>query len=469
MDSLTEDLWGIILVRLPLKSIATSKLVCKRWKTRLESPFLRKLFLSHHQNAHSLWSLILKDNQQEAVSHYGCEIWGLPPQQLGSYISTFITAAFLNRREKARVVAYTDVGLILIRVVSVLGNVTLYVANPVSRECVETDPPWCEAEEDYQNLGLATQTDETGTVLGYKVVLLYDAKQRTKSFNLLIYSSETGLWRQETVEFPYSSRRYHQEFGYSISLNGNLHWVARNDMGDEVVVSIDFYGSDHPVCRVTHFPDIEELPRFQRSCTVSKGSLMYMNVVRQGDEHKLSVWRLTSSWEWQLVAEISYNKDGYHNVPLAINPFDAETIYFWNNKDRCLVSMNVRIGEFVLQGKLDRSSSSDGCILRSTQGKIIIQLAQEFSSFVVPKWLYRIPTTVANNSRQPNSSSIPTFIWWPPPRTPQPNNEPADSSNPFVICTRKNRKQKQSVKGNSSLSTAHHVATANRYSMLEDI
>ncbi|KAG2323549.1 hypothetical protein Bca4012_059032 [Brassica carinata] len=285
---------------------------------------------SRHQNSHSMWSLMLKDNQQEVVAHYGCEIWDHPPQQLGSYIDTFITEAFIKHKEKyrqARAVAYTDVGLILIRVVSVLGNVFLYVANPVSRECVETDPPWFEAEE------------------------------------------ETDLWSQETVQFPYSFR-YRQEFSYYISLNGNFHWVARNNVNDEVVVSIDFYSSDHHVCRVTCFPDLETSPLFQRFCTVSQGSLMYMNIAAQGKEHdKLSVWRLKSSWEWQLVSEISYSSYEHPYIPLAINPFDAETVYFWSNDldDQCLVSMNLGIGEFVVHDKLERSSS-DGCILKSPEG-----------------------------------------------------------------------------------------------------
>ncbi|XP_013594309.1 PREDICTED: F-box protein At3g28330-like [Brassica oleracea var. oleracea] len=306
--------------------------------TLLESPFLRRLFLSRHQLSHSMWSLMVKDDQQEAVAHYRCDIWGHPTQQLGSYIATSITEAFLNHKQKYRqvgAVAYTDVGLILI-------------------------------QEDYWNLGLATLTDRDGVVLGYKVVLLYDAIPRKKSFSLLIYSSETGLWSQETVQFPYSFSR--QEFRYSISLNGNLHWVARNNVNDEVVVSTDFYGSEHPLWVVG-------------ALHVSRGSLMYMNIAAQGDEHdKLSVWRLKSSWEWQIVSEVSYIGYKHPYIPLAINPFDAETVYFWSNDldNQCLVSMNLRIGEFVFHGKLERSSS-DGCIVKSPEGHTFIQLAQEFS------------------------------------------------------------------------------------------
>ncbi|EFH61890.1 predicted protein [Arabidopsis lyrata subsp. lyrata] len=40
MDPFTEDLWGIILARLPLRSITSSKLVCKQWISIVESPVL---------------------------------------------------------------------------------------------------------------------------------------------------------------------------------------------------------------------------------------------------------------------------------------------------------------------------------------------------------------------------------------------------------------------------------------------
>lgn len=194
-----------------------------------------------------------------------------------------------------------------------------------------------------------------------------------------------------------------------------------------------------------------------------------MNIAAQGNEHdKLSVWRLKSSWEWQLVSEVSYTGYEHPYIPLAISPFDAETVYFWSNDldHQCLVSMNLRIGEFVFHGKLERRSG-DGCILKSPEGHTFIQLAQEFSSFVLPKWLYRIPNTVTNNSRLLKPSFNPTFIWW--PKTTRPNT--------FLTCTREqdelnntwqNIKQKKSAKRKSSSSTAHRIAMANSFSMLED-
>lgn len=118
----TKDLWEIILARLPLVTITTSKLVCKQWKSIFESPFFRQIFLSHHQNSHSSWSLMCRNQTEEVVAHYGCKVWGLQ-RSLGSYVSSFIAARFeakkkvtrlWHRIQKYRVMAYTDIGLILL-------------------------------------------------------------------------------------------------------------------------------------------------------------------------------------------------------------------------------------------------------------------------------------------------------------------------------------------------------------------
>ena len=72
--------------------------------------------------------------------------------------------------------AYTDVGLVLIHVVT---SQSFYVANPVSRQCVEILPR-VPLEKCFWILGIATRTKD-GVVLGYKVVLL------KTDFSFLIY------------------------------------------------------------------------------------------------------------------------------------------------------------------------------------------------------------------------------------------------------------------------------------------
>ncbi|CAE6229762.1 unnamed protein product [Arabidopsis arenosa] len=376
MNSFTEDIWSIILARLPLKSITTSKLVCKQWKSIVESPYFRK---SLYQNLHSSsWSLLTWGDKADffaTLSLYGCE------PSMGSYNLSFLTNKFEIQRDKYDypIWTYTDVGLILISEVSISA---VYVANPVSQDCVKLPSQ----VKDYAfPLGIVTRT-ENGIVLDYKVVLL-DINGKEISF--LIYSSETGLWSLSIVHLPTSlGYRY---LSRSISLNGNLYWLNHNSDNEDVIVSHDFYatGTDSDRFRVTRFPDSGKHPKFKRACTVFQGFLMYMNVVSitkdDGSlEDKLSIWRL-KSWEWQLVSEISadFINAGFDHIPVTINSVDAKTVYFWNRKHQILVAANICNGKFVLHSELEHSGHSPNsfeCFKRS-----------DCPSFVLPQWLHLTP------------------------------------------------------------------------------
>ncbi|XP_010430835.1 PREDICTED: putative F-box protein At3g28280 [Camelina sativa] len=371
MNSFPEDLLAIILSKLPIKIFTALKLVCKQWKSIVESPYFRDLFQSMDQNSDSSsWSLMHYGNEKEVIAHYRFNTWGLE-RSLGSYITSFLTKKFESQRNNYRVWAYsTDAGLILISEVPMhVNNRSLYVANPVSQECVKIPP---HHKGDSCPLGIATRT-ENGVLLDYKVVLFGHSDEES----LLIYSSETGLWTFDTVHLSL--------FGFynqtPISLHGSIHWIATNGNQDHVAVSIDFYatGTSSVQGRVTSLPDSGQ--QFDRSFSTCQGSLMYMRIVSvtKADgtvEDKLCVWRLKSG-EWQLVSTFIYT--GLKYFPMGINPFDANTIYFWSKEDRSLLSFNVRNEKFVLERKLKHSRDLTGSF---------------FSSFVLPQWLHKIPKTV---------------------------------------------------------------------------
>ncbi|KAF3575572.1 hypothetical protein DY000_02033430 [Brassica cretica] len=165
--------------------------------------------------------------ETETMSHYGSGSWNLT-RSLGSFISSFLKEKFENRQ--GRIVAYTDVGLVLIHVVT---SQSFYVANPVSRQCVEILPR-VPLEKCFWILGIATRTKD-GVILGYKVVLL------KTDFSFLIYSFVTGLWSLEASHFPFSF--ISQELVNPISLNGSIHWLAHNHEHQDFVVSFDFYAT----------------------------------------------------------------------------------------------------------------------------------------------------------------------------------------------------------------------------------
>ncbi|KAH0856090.1 hypothetical protein HID58_084351 [Brassica napus] len=167
----------MVLARLPIKSFTCFKLVCTQWKSIVESPFFRNIFMSVHQNSpSSSWSLMCSDT--------------IPSEHrsLGSFIEPFLTD---NNQKKSiyelrgKVKAYSDVGLILIHANSnVEEKRSLYLANPVSRECVEIFldalPIGVETNEGRWLWGLVTRT-ENGLLSGYKIILFERSKWRRES------------------------------------------------------------------------------------------------------------------------------------------------------------------------------------------------------------------------------------------------------------------------------------------------
>lgn len=392
MNCLNLDLLEIILARLPIKSIATCSLVCKEWKSIVESEFLRELFLSHHKNSPSSWSLMCTESKKEVLAHYGCENWGLS-RSLGSYISSFLTDKFENHKDQLkyntiRVVAHTDVGLILICLKSHYLRRTYYVANPISRQCVEIPrpppPPPATRLSIFRPVpsGLVTKV-ENGVVIGYKVVVM-NTSNIIDVITLLIYSSETGLWSFTTLHSSLLLRRivWHNP----VNLNGSLYWLGNKQCNPaiQVVVSHDFY-AESDLCQVLDFPDLDNKADFRRPCTSSQGFLMYMNISL---EHKLSIWRLESE-EWKLVAQIS-PKTAFDYIPLAINPFDSNTVYVQRKMHPCLASAILH------NGKFGDHSSDIGTLTFAGEWDSAVKCCNEaYPTFALPRWLYRIPSPLS--------------------------------------------------------------------------
>ncbi|KAF8087255.1 hypothetical protein N665_0593s0016 [Sinapis alba] len=409
MDSLTDDLWTMVLARLPIKIFTCFKLVCKQWKSIVESPFFRNLFMSLHQNlaSSSSWSLMSPYHvDPEMVDYYyQCDIWGLK-RPLSSFINSVLNDKNLNHKYvQLTVLAYSDVGLILIYAMSKnIKKSSIYVVNVVSHECIELflDPLLDRSQLCFSRWGIATRI-ENGILLGYKVVV-FNPGWSQSMLRCLIYSSETGLWSLDDTSF--FSYYYSED---SISLNGILHWLTRFPGGgnQEVVLSMDLYtnstASDR--CRVSHFPDFEKTTKFKRACTPCHGFLMYMNIVSETKvdgslEDKLCVWRLQSKG-WQLISEISPGSilTRFDYVPLTINPFDAKTAYFWSKEQESLLYINLHNGEYVIYYQLELTN--DGHTMISAHDpKAAITLKNRyiqeagFVPFVLPQWLYQIPNTV---------------------------------------------------------------------------
>ncbi|KAF3525979.1 hypothetical protein F2Q69_00046630 [Brassica cretica] len=69
--SIPESVVVEIIARLPLRSIARFKSVCKQWRSLIEPSYFRSLFVSLHRNSSSfssLWSLMFPIKFQSPIT-----------------------------------------------------------------------------------------------------------------------------------------------------------------------------------------------------------------------------------------------------------------------------------------------------------------------------------------------------------------------------------------------------------------
>ncbi|CAH2036293.1 unnamed protein product [Thlaspi arvense] len=399
-----------IIARLPLRSIARFKSVCKQWRSLIESSYFRCLFVSLHRNSSSSWSLMFGADYPhpitEAIGFHGCDTWDLP-KSLGSYIIPF--RLYPNLPTSRYFYVASSNGLIWInaffnRTENLAYSYKSFVGNPVLQQWVEIPPP----PEQSVATGLVTRV-ENGVVSGFKVVRTVDTGRKMERFmgmyvwRVCVYSSETGLWSFKRL---LSSHPVKYTGSYPpVNLNGTLYLRERglDHPTDEAgfLVAHDFYGpEDDDQCRVIPLlvPDNKHV---RRCLTTSGGDVIYIETLHR----RLKIWRLNNNFEsgecWQLsreeidMASVGFDVDCF---PMAMNPFDTDIVYLWSQQHECLVSGDLRKQEFIVHQESENWSDSGGSWRINTynsKGYVednrnvtrVIMLSQ----FVLQRWMDSVP------------------------------------------------------------------------------
>uniref|UniRef100_A0A1J3HJ41 F-box protein n=1 Tax=Noccaea caerulescens TaxID=107243 RepID=A0A1J3HJ41_NOCCA len=406
-EAIPEAIWVEIHARLPLRSIARFKTVCKRWKSAIESCYFRRLFVSLHRNSSSSWSLMFDRSFDypitEAIGFHGCRRWDLPKIP-SSYIVHFKPYPNLPA-SKIRSVASSN-GLVLLEyVVDRSGHphpdppTYLIVCNPVLRQWVEI-PPLRENSTWVRPIGLVTRAEEDGGVVSSFKVVMTCFMHRRGDKSVYVYSSETGLWtfkRLLLLNKPvFSPAKNH---------SGMLYRWKKDPYGTGpgVVLAHDFYGpEDDDQWRVIPLP-LPYNEDVRRCLTTSRGDLIYMEVL----SHVLKVWRLKdnnySGGEcWHLsreeinMASVGFDVDCF---PLGANPFDSDIVYLWSLQHKSLVFGDLRSRKFIVHQESENPSScEEGCCVVNTLGsKLYAQCYFDatsvlmLSQFVLPQWMGPVP------------------------------------------------------------------------------
>ncbi|XP_010554106.1 PREDICTED: putative F-box/kelch-repeat protein At1g15680 [Tarenaya hassleriana] len=409
---LPEEMLARILANSSFRDIVRFKLVCREWKSLIESAHFRRLFHStNHDLSSSAWSLVFNGDgsMNEVVSHCGRDGHCLS-RSLGSYTSSFLKdlIRFKNQEgdeklelqatrrkiKQTRVVACTD-GLVLLVVKPLSGSDTYYVSNPVLRQWVEIPPPQSESIEDeddyFKILGLVTHV-ENGAVSGYKVVRMAKFFAGPTSLDFQIYSSETGEWTIKEIHCPRAIRIMLNVD--PINLNGSLHWlevgvlttdfIPQNFIPfDPAILTHDFYanGSEADQFRIISLPDNQQIfPCNENFFTTSGGFLMYINTNKNRNP-KVRVWKLKNNGsdsgnDWEMLWDMNLSSIGFGRwwIPKAMHPFETDVIYVWNPHMELLVSFNMRTQDITSQ--------------HASNAPLIFKL---LTPFVLPRWLESIP------------------------------------------------------------------------------
>ncbi|CAA7046539.1 unnamed protein product [Microthlaspi erraticum] len=399
-----------ILVRLPIRSIAKSKSVCKRWKLLIESPVFRSLFVSLHKSSSCSWSLLTNDcflwyrirSPVECIASYGCKRWGLP-RPLSSYIWSPPVLDSKFEIESLQIRASAS-GLLLIQV---LDNM-YYVGNPVLSKWVKIRPCTTLSLENYYyaNMrGLVTR-EENGVVLGYKVVQGYTSVQGRSlpSFqegatrlSFQVYSSETGKWTCEHVECGCPLTWSTSGIDYPISLNGRLYWV---DPGliDGVypggMVVLDFYNGGAKQFHYISLPgrkmSILETYHWstRRACSTSGGFIVYIDAIPINQDHRLKIWKLNDLLIWERSWEINLEnvEFGIDSLPLAMHPFDTHILYLKSREKKCLMSIDLRTQNSTLHEDSEYQSYDERCVKENTFDDLFL-----FQQYVPSPWMDDVP------------------------------------------------------------------------------
>ncbi|CAL9248634.1 unnamed protein product, partial [Arabidopsis halleri] len=364
---LSEAIWTEIIARLPLRIIARLKLVSKTWKSTIESVYFRRLFVSLHQKSSTSWSLM--SYEDALVGFYGCETWGLP-KSLSFYIPTSLY-----------IVAASSHGLVLI---SGYGDDCFFVGNPVLQQWIKIPPP-----PDHTSLfGLVTRVDDDGFVLGFKLATMSPTNGYLSS--LLIYTSETGIWTSKTIHCLYQITN-----PGSLTLDGTIYFDHLSEPG--VLAAYDFYSESSDQFRVIPLPDHPNHGfnhDFKGALTTSQGFVMYIRTLAQSSSNVFKAWRLNNDSTWQLLWNIGLPLLTGDYVPMAMHPFDSDTVYLWSQDNLHVVSCNLRTQNNRILGDTENDGDDhQDCFLNQTicekgMGQICrFKVSTRFLQLVLPRWM----------------------------------------------------------------------------------
>lgn len=214
-----DDLLTEILVHLPIKSLMKFKCISKHWQSLISSPgFSRR----RYPDSHLVSGLILRPTHDCVVK----KEYDFVPLKYTSTTAPFRSLTFVNN-PSGLIILQSCNGLLLCASSISDWNIPCdyCIYNPTSHEFVTVPPLGDENSRFIRRIGLAYDPAKSSH---FKIVCIRSdslevIQNAGISYQIEVYSSQTGSWRLSGVPFvlPYNS-----QYGAGVFWNGAIHWIS---------------------------------------------------------------------------------------------------------------------------------------------------------------------------------------------------------------------------------------------------
>ncbi|KAJ4828067.1 hypothetical protein Tsubulata_020842 [Turnera subulata] len=363
-DDLDEDLLAEILRRLPLKTVHHCKSVCKRWLSLISTPYFINQYVGFHRSVtpiSSRYSVAFDLRDIENSSFYQLDIW---KRASSSFKSLDFFFDFYPKQPEHIPPSFFDLvgscnGLVLCRQLFRAdffheGTKQHYyhVCNPITRDHRILPPPpplsfsevWAWDSVAFIDDGGTLAEDDFSIARGFKVVQIDGRCCDGDTFNVSIFSTSSGEWRQLEVLCKDPFWFAYSYSGAVVCCNRMLYWV-----GGYFLIGYDPYNMSNE-CSYIKLPS-QLVGRSPGGLTIGANQGRIVLCDRYPKEGvPLCIWELKlETGSWCLKHQLDFNsvplllaQDCAKYHILAFHPFTDGDILYISEADYRIVCLDLK-------------------------------------------------------------------------------------------------------------------------------
>lgn len=347
INNLPDDVLEEIFIRLPYRSTAICKRVCKRWLRLISTPSFPTQFISREHSLFKAYLTFLSPHQL---------MLGFFPQDFDFNIQTHETLLSPEILIKGSVCGYSN-GLFLCCSNRYTTGHGYFVYDPLTKEWTHIPPyPEADQEERLYAVGFLSKTchpEEGNSNRCFWVVIVKSFIRRTYEFEVVVFSSEMRAWRRMYVTCA-NGFAFAPHWMLSFAYRGNLYFMGRTSI---FVFDPVFLFS----CTVDYPEDADAMNIMSFGYLGCSGGTLRIADIGHND---LRVWELIYPQTWELVHRTNLATHlpkefcgNYYKRVGGFHPYDGDIVYLHSYADGVFAA-NLRTNKFAPVPGYDKSDIS---------------------------------------------------------------------------------------------------------------